>query len=98
LAPISLDGDTRFPNALCINVTAGYPATSTMADHRELAVNHVFRFSERCEDLGVVADAHTITTRRWSVNSAEKLAKTIVASYLGGHPKPANDGHLKTGQ
>jgi len=51
--------------------------------HRELAVAHVFRFAERREYPGVIRDAHSererpITTRRWTMNAAEKLATCII--------------------
>jgi hypothetical protein len=32
---------------------------STLANHRELAVDHVFRFAERCQYSGVIGDAHS---------------------------------------
>ena len=50
-------------------------------NHAELAVDHVLRFAEPCEYLDVIGDAYAITTRRWTVNAAEKLAKRIINNY-----------------
>jgi hypothetical protein len=59
-----------------------YPTTRTRADHREPAVDHVFRFAECCEYLVVIRDAERpITTGRRIVSAAEKLAKSIIANY-----------------
>jgi hypothetical protein len=56
--------------------------TATEADHRKLAVNHLLRFAERCEYLGVIGNAEQpIATRRWTVNAAEKLPQGIIANY-----------------
>jgi hypothetical protein len=55
---------------------------SVTVNHRELAVAHIFRLAETCKYLSVVGDAdRPSTTRRWTVNAAEKLAKRIIANY-----------------
>ena len=61
----------------------GFRGTTTRsrADHRELTVDHVFRFAERCEYLGVIGDAaQPITTKKMAAKAAD-LAKGILANY-----------------
>jgi hypothetical protein len=43
-----------------ISISCCFPSVTPNRDpdHRELAVDHLFRFAERCEYLGVIGDAH----------------------------------------
>ena len=56
------------------------------------------RVKKFCAETVICTRTLTATGFRAPYSLEAGLRRMIAAEFLGGHPKPANDGHLKTGQ